>query len=681
MLGGCRDKWATVAKRALAPTKNNFFVNYPPALPPVSLKTIFTRDDFDKKPLSRVHYGFWASAAFLCNAAADSLLAAKYVPVDTHIHLNSFSYDAVILESDLPYLSEAEKLLKLSDSLLSDTPPTDPSVYTPLFQHAQSSIHNILNSDKVTSLDVETNFKVKSTSLDFVYARKPFEVAELPYHSAIKLFAHNPFKLALLSQFHPSQSFLAIKCDNYIDLLPGCRPDTDIPILQSAKTLMYIDPKHSGSVSFPYEFSPSAAKFIPSDSKSSQQPISRQYAVAFGHPVIRTAYNEHYENLSQRDHRVIGKQQELFLFHPYSPGSVIMLPHGMRIAQRLVDALKMEYKSFGFDEVSTPIMFNKRLWEESGHWMHYKDDMFVLNVEGGEESQLFSLKPMNCPGHCLIYLSHPRTATSLPIRLSEFTPLHRNESSGSLSGLSRVRKFSQDDAHIFCREDQIEQELESTLRMVDSVYGKMLKLEYEVLLSTRPDGKKSGDADTAVGDGDGGGERKEGEEKTAYLGTDEEWNRAEKILGDSLKKFGHKFEISKGDGAFYAPKIDIIVKDAMGRSHQTATIQLDYQLPRRFDLGYEGGSHVPVVASGGDGQVGCAPPDGEKKGKGKGVKRPVLIHRAVLGSVERMMAILTEHYAGRWPFWLNPRQAMVIPVFSNDKDLVDPILFFLWIFI
>ncbi|KAK5637172.1 hypothetical protein RRF57_012884 [Xylaria bambusicola] len=326
----------------------------------------------------------------------------------------------------------------------------------------------------------------------------------------------------------------------------------------------------------------------------------------------------------------------------YSPGSPILLPNGARIFNRLVEFLRRQYTRYGFDEVITPTIYKKALWKKSGHLENYSDDMYTVTstspsrsdpAKAGEEDE-YGLKPMNCPGHCLIFASKRHGYRDLPIRYADFSPLHRNEISGALSGLTRVRRFHQDDGHIFCRPSQIEEEIWKTLDFVRVVYSTFKLGPYRLTLSTRPKGNSIGS-----------------------LG---EWGAAEAALKRALEASGQEWMINEGDGAFYGPKIDIILRDSDGKEHQTATIQLDFQLPKRFELGY------------------VAPaPDFEKRGeittdpeelKKHGLVAPVLIHRAVLGSVERLMALLIEHYNGNWPFWLNPRQVIIMTV--NDSQLV-----------
>ena len=309
------------------------------------------------------------------------------------------------------------------------------------------------------------------------------------------------------------------------------------------------------------------------------------------------------------------------MFHELSAGSAFWLPHGARIYNKLIDFIKSHYWKRGYSEVITPNIYNLDLWHRSGHAMHYKDAMFVFEVEGAE----WAMKPMNCPGHCLMFDSKIRSYRDLPLRFADFGVLHRNELSGALSGLTRVRRFQQDDAHIFCREDQIKDEVVDALNFMKDVY-ETFGMTYKLELSTRP--KK------ALGD----------------VGL---WNRAEAALAEAMNNFIGKgnWRENPGDGAFYGPKIDIKVMDAMERVHQCATIQLDFQLPIRFDLKYTT----------------------DNKEEGKQFAKPVIIHRAMLGSVERMFAVLCEHWGGKWPFWVSPRQIMIVPVHHRFNEYCESV--------
>ncbi|XP_016466319.1 threonine--tRNA ligase, mitochondrial 1-like [Nicotiana tabacum] len=316
------------------------------------------------------------------------------------------------------------------------------------------------------------------------------------------------------------------------------------------------------------------------------------------------------EEVMDYDHRKVGDKQDLFFFDEVSPRSCFFLPHGTRICNKLLDFIKSQYWKRGYEEVWSPNMYKMKLWETSGHAAKFKNNMFVFEID----KQEYALKPMNCPGHCLIFNHGGRSYRELPLRLADFGVLHRNEISGSLAGLTRVRKFEQDDAHIFCRESQVKDEVKDVLDFMSYVY-KILGLTFKLNLSTRPENS---------------------------IGDKETWEKAEGALVEALEEFGKPWGRKEGDGAFYGPKIDITVSDAMNREFQCATLQLDFQLPERFELTYK-------AEDGSD-------------------ERPVMIHRAILGSVERMFAILCEHFEGKWPFWLSPRQAMVCPVSNKSQS-------------
>ncbi|KAI9805893.1 MAG: hypothetical protein M1825_000507 [Sarcosagium campestre] len=346
------------------------------------------------------------------------------------------------------------------------------------------------------------------------------------------------------------------------------------------------------------------------------------------------------------DHRELAVQQELFTTDISSPGSPLFLPNGAHILNKLVEFLRAQYRLFGFQEVLTPTIYKKSLWETSGHWDNYKDDMYAVTGRGASgktadaevgEDEVYGLKPMNCPGHCLLFSSRTRSYRELPVRFADFSPLHRNEVSGALTGLTRVRRFHQDDGHIFCRPHQISEEITSTLEFIAMVY-KALKLPpFRLVLSTRP--------------------------VDSYIGTVDDWDRAEAALRASLDASGRQWSMAKGDGAFYGPKIDVILKDSDGKEHQTATIQLDFQLPGRFGLTYQTPSSEGEQHLGSQSERDAATALSERQG----TATPVIIHRAVLGSLERFMALLIEHYNGKWPFWLTAKQAIILTV-GNQSD-------------
>ena len=360
------------------------------------------------------------------------------------------------------------------------------------------------------------------------------------------------------------------------------------------------------------------------------------------------------EGAHDSDHRTIGKAHSLFTVHPSSPGAPFFQPDGTHIFNKLTAFLRAQYPAFGFREVLTPTMYKQSLWEQSGHWANYKNDMFVVTGNPSQRPEAapihfsqgrmqrqsypneaakpegFGLKPMNCPGHCLLFQSQRRSYRDLPVRYADFSPLHRNEISGSLSGLTRVRRFHQDDGHIFCRPSQVKEEIVKSLDFVRLVYETLGFDDYALVLSTRP-------------------------EKN-YMGTLDEWDRAEDQLKEALDASGKLWKTNRGDGAFYGPKIDVIVQDSDKKNHQTATIQLDFQLPKRFDLGYE--APAPELEAKNE-------PSDPISRQTMGPVTPVMIHRAVLGSIERFMALLLERYRGQLPFWLSPRQIIILTVTDN----------------
>eukprot|EP00505_MAST-04D_sp_SCG-Rhode-Island_P004505 Stramenopile-MAST_4_protein_4505 len=365
------------------------------------------------------------------------------------------------------------------------------------------------------------------------------------------------------------------------------------------------------------------------------------------------------ERRKQNDHRRVGTQQELFFFHDLSPGSCFFMPHGARIYNKLVDFIKAEYWQRGYMEVVTPNIFSTDLWKISGHYQHYRDDMFLFQTADNDE---FAMKPMNCPGHALMFRHRARSYRELPMRIADFGVLHRNELSGALTGLTRVRRFQQDDAHIFCRPDQVMDEVVGALEFMKAVYG-IMGMRFKLERSTRP--KKAVGADTEAGL--------------------QRWNDAEDALARALDKFAGKgnWRDNPGDGAFYGPKIDIKVFDCMDRVHQCATVQLDFNLPIRFNLQFR--SEQALCSEAADKAKGTKLFDAskakfvykdlpnERAEADLGYERPVMVHRAMLGSVERMFAILTEHFAGKWPLWLSPRQAIIIPVHNTLDEFAESV--------
>eukprot|EP01122_Echinamoeba_exundans_P016199 TRINITY_DN8139_c0_g1_i1.p1 TRINITY_DN8139_c0_g1~~TRINITY_DN8139_c0_g1_i1.p1 ORF type:complete len:760 (+),score=99.11 TRINITY_DN8139_c0_g1_i1:49-2328(+) len=446
--------------------------------------------------------------------------------------------------------------------------------------------------------------------------RHRFERVEVSKEEALNIFKHNPFKLEFIRSKVPNGGIASIyKCGDLIDLCRG----PHIP--------------HTGLVKALAVTKTSSSYWL-GDAKNA--PLQRVFGISFTEKKMLKEWQTLQAEAAKRDHRVIGKQQELFMFHPYSPGSAFFLPRGAKIYNKLVEFIRREYRKRGYVEVITPNIFNKDLWVTSGHWDNYKDNMFVVDLEephehghehGHDHSVQFGLKPMNCPGHCLIFDSTMRSYRELPVRLADFGVLHRNELSGALTGLTRVRRFQQDDAHIFCTQAQIRTEIHNALDFMKSVYGTFGFTEFHVNLSTRPEAN--------------------------YLGELSQWDEAESALKEALTSvFGSNWALNPGDGAFYGPKIDVKVTDALRRQHQCATIQLDFQLPIRFNLKY--------------------------RDENDRDQRPVIVHRAILGSVERFLAILIEHTGGKWPFWLSPRQAIVVPVHEDQREYATQIQRALW---
>ncbi len=413
---------------------------------------------------------------------------------------------------------------------------------------------------------------------------------ELPKDEAIELFRGmgEDYKVAILSGI-PDDTVSLYRQGEWVDLCRG-------PHLPGTGFIQA------------FKLTSVAGAYWRGDEKNEM--LQRIYGTAFP---SRKELKQHLallEEARKRDHRKLGKELDLFSFHPAAPASPFFHPKGAFVYNTLVEYMRSLYRRYGYEEVITPQIFDAGLWRRSGHYDHYKDNMYFTHIDERE----FGVKPMNCPGHTFIYDSKKRSYRDLPIRLADFGRLHRYEKSGVTAGLTRVRSFSQDDAHIFCTPSQIEQEIASLLDMLREVYHRFNFEDLEVFLSTRPD---------------------------QYLGALETWEGAEAALAASLEKRNVAYEISEGDGAFYGPKIDFVVKDAMKRGWQLGTVQLDFSMPERFDLGYV--SHTGTE------------------------ERPVMIHRAILGSIERFMALLIEHTGGAFPLWLAPVQSRIVTVTDQQK--------------
>lgn len=343
--------------------------------------------------------------------------------------------------------------------------------------------------------------------------------------------------------------------------------------------------------------------------------LTRIYGISFPKAADLEEYLRQLEEARARDHRRLGKELELFALLDEGPGFPFLLPRGLILKNLLIDYWRKLHTRVGYVEISTPMILNRELWETSGHWEHYRDKMYTTVIDGTD----FAIKPMSCPGGMLVYNLRPRSYRDLPMRMGELGLVHRNEKSGTLHGLMRVRCLTQDDAHIFMTEQQVQEEIRGIMRLIDEVYARF-GFSYEIELSTRPEDS---------------------------IGSDEEWELATKALTDAVNGMGKTFVVNEGDGAFYGPKLDFHLKDSIGRTWQCGTIQLDFQLPQRFHIEYMGA-------------------DGEKH-------RPVMIHRVIFGSIERFIGILIEHYAGKFPLWLSPVQVKVLPVSDKYTDYVEEV--------
>ncbi|GBE83598.1 Threonine--tRNA ligase, cytoplasmic [Sparassis crispa] len=456
-----------------------------------------------------------------------------------------------------------------------------------------------LDDRVVTNADYPALEKVSDLAIK---QKQKFERLVVPKETLLEMFSYNKYKKYLIeSKIPDGTSTTVYRCGPMVDLCVG----PHIP--------------HTGKIKA-FMVTKNSASYFLGDPKNDS--LQRIYGISFPDKKQLVEYKEFLAEAARRDHRKIGKEQELFFFNDLSPGSCFWLPHGTRIYNTLTELLRSEYFKRGYQEVISPNMYHSKLWETSGHWQNYRDDMFTLIVE----KEPWALKPMNCPGHCLIFDSRDRSYKELPIRMAEFGIVHRNEASGALTGLTRVRRFVQDDTHVFCMPSQIEEEIGALFDFMEHVYG-LFGFDFKLELSTRPDN---------------------------YLGAIEAWDEAENQLKKALdKQYPGKWELNPGDGAFYGPKIDITIRDALRRSFQCATIQLDFQLPERFDLKYRSADNSANAD--------------------KGPSRPVIIHRAILGSLERFIAITTEHFAGKWPFWLSPRQVLVVPVAAPFKDYASEV--------
>lgn len=428
--------------------------------------------------------------------------------------------------------------------------------------------------------------KIEAEMKEIIKKDIPLERFELDPKDAIDLMEkeHQKYKVELIQEHAGKGEKISFyKQDDYIDLCAG-------PHLMSTGHVKAV------------KLTNCTGAYWRADAKNKM--LQRVYGISFPKASQLEEYLHMIEEAKKRDHRKIGRDLDLFDIYEEGPGFPFFLPHGMILRNQLEQFWREEHTKHGYEEIRTPMILSEELWHRSGHWDHYKDNMYTTKIDG----QDYAIKPMNCPGGMLVYKRKPHSYRDLPERLAELGLVHRHELSGTLHGLMRVRCFTQDDAHIFMTPDQVESEILGVMDLIDSFY-KVFGFEYSLELSTRPENS---------------------------MGTDEQWETATNALIHALKKNGKPYEINEGDGAFYGPKIDFHLRDSLGRTWQCGTIQLDFQMPERFELTYTG-------------------EDGEKH-------RPVMLHRVIFGSIERFIAILTEHYAGAFPIWLAPVQAKILPI-------------------
>ena len=410
---------------------------------------------------------------------------------------------------------------------------------------------------------------------------------ELPRPEARKLMEEKeePFKVELIDGLPEDAAISFYKQGEFTDLCAGPHLDSTGRVKGNALKLTACN-----------------AAYWRGD--ASRETLQRIYGVAFPKKDDLDAYLQRIEEAKKRDHRKLGRELGLFMLTEEGPGFPFFLPKGMVLKNTLIDYWRQVHKRYGYVEISTPVILNRKLWERSGHWDHYKDNMYTTVIDGED----YAIKPMNCPGGMLVYASEPHSYRERPLRGGELGLVHRHELSGALHGLFRVRCFTQDDAHLFMTPDQLKDEIKNTVKLFDEVYS-VFQLPYQIELSTMPED---------------------------HIGTVEQWEHNQNILKEAITEMGKEFIVNEGDGAFYGPKLDFHLADSLGRTWQCGTIQLDSQLPERFELEYVG-------------------EDGERH-------RPVMLHRVVLGSIERFIGVITEHFAGAFPAWLAPVQVKVLPV-------------------
>ena len=472
---------------------------------------------------------------------------------------------------------------------------------THLYPEAKFAIGPAIDNGFYYDFDLPTPFttedleKLEKEMTAIVKADLPLEKFELDAPEALEQMKDQPYKVELIQEHAGKGEKISFyRQGDFTDLCAGPHLMTTAPV-KAIKLTSSTGAYWRGS--------------------EKNKMLCRVYGTAFPKRSELEAYLARIEEAKRRDHRKLGKELGLFMLTDEGPGFPFFLPKGMVLKNTLIDYWREVHKKYGYVEIATPIILNRSLWERSGHWDHYKQNMYTTVID--EED--YAVKPMNCPGGMLVYASEPHSYRDLPLRVGELGLVHRHELSGALHGLFRVRCFTQDDAHVFMTREQMKEIIQETVRLFDEVYS-VFGLEYEIELSTMPED---------------------------HIGTAEEWEQNQDILKAAITEMGKSFVVNEGDGAFYGPKLDFHLADSLGRTWQCGTIQLDSQLPERFQLEYTGA-------------------DGEKH-------RPVMIHRVVLGSIERFIGVITEHFAGAFPLWLSPVQAVVLPISEKFADYAQKV--------
>lgn len=471
-----------------------------------------------------------------------------------------------------------------------------------LFPNAKVTIGPAIDKGFYYDFDVEKPFteedlqKIEEEMRRIIKEDLVIERFELKREDAIKLMEdrNEPYKVELIKELPDGEIISFYKQGEFTDLCRG----PHLPSTGCVKAIKLLS---------------SSGAYWRGDEHNKM--LQRIYGISFPKQSEIDEYLNMLEEAKKRDHKKLGKDLELFMMSPEGPGFPFFLPKGMVLRNILEDYWRKIHKENGYVEIKTPMILNEELWHRSGHWEHYKENMYTTKIDDID----YGIKPMNCPGGMIVYKNSLHSYKELPIRAGELGLVHRHEKSGQLNGLFRVRCFTQDDAHIFCLPDQIQDEIKGVMKLVDEVYSKF-GFDYTIELSTRPEDS---------------------------MGADELWEMAEGALKQVLKDTGKEYALNEGDGAFYGPKIDFHIKDCLGRDWQCGTIQLDFQMPERFDLTYIG-------------------EDGEKH-------RPVMLHRVIFGSIERFIGIITEHFAGAFPLWLSPVQVSILPISDNQKEYATKI--------